>query len=179
MSKPKSDDTPMVSRKQKLLMFVPVLTLILVALNEPRLYHQENLTSWKGGGFGMFATIDKHSWRPVVISLTFSDRDGENKRVIQVDIRSYLDAIENDVDKLQHFEDTQSLPTQHNLSVLASQLAEMKFVTDQGEFAIANTQGFGSPVTARQITIEIFRLKYDDATNRGTYESITSWNSGR
>lgn len=158
-------------------MLLPVLVLISVAINEPRLYLQENLTSWKGGGFGMFATIDKHAWRPVVVKLTFTDRDGGNEKIIQVDIRSYMDAISNDVDKMQHFEDTRSLPTQHNLSVLARQIAEYKYITDEGEFAIANTRGFGSPITFRQVTIEIHRLIYDDATNRGTYELITTWNT--
>lgn len=158
-------------------MLLPVFVLIAIALNEPRLYLQENLTSWKGGGFGMFATIDKHPWRPVVVKITFTDRNGENEKVIQVDIRSYLNAIDNDADKMQHFEDTQSLPNQHNLGVLASQMAEFKYITDEGPFAIVNTRGFGSPITARQITIEIHRLVYDDATNRGTYELLTTWNS--
>lgn len=158
-------------------MLLPVFVLVAVALNEPRLYIQENLTSWKGGGFGMFATIDKHSWRPVVVKLRFTDRNGENEELIQVDIRSYLEVISDDADKSQHFNDTQSLPTQHNLSVLASQMAEFKYITDQGAYAIANTRGFGTPITARQVIIEIHRMKYDDATNRGTYELVTSWNA--
>jgi hypothetical protein len=88
-----------------------------------------------------------------------------------------LDAIKNDADKTQHLEDTRSLPTQHNLSVLANQLAEYKYITDQGDYAIANTSGFGVPISTRQITIELYRLIYDDPTNRGTYELITTWNS--
>ncbi|MGA1248713.1 MAG: hypothetical protein ACO3XJ_06400 [Candidatus Nanopelagicales bacterium] len=176
MSKTKLDDQP-ITKRQRLLMLVPVIVLIAVALNEPRLYHQENLTSWKGGGFGMFATIDKHSWRPVVVKLTFTDRDGGNEKVIQVDIRSYLDAIKNDADKSQHLEDTRSLPTQHNLGVLANQLAEFKYITDQGDFAFVSTQGFGVPISPRQISIELYRVIYDDPTNRGTYELITTWNS--
>lgn len=164
------------TRKQRLLMLIPVFVLIAIALNEPRLYHQENLTSWKGGGYGMFATIDRHSWRPIVITLRFADRNGENERLIQVDIRSYLDTIKNDVDKMQHMEDTLSLPTQYNLQVLAGQIAEYKYITDQGDYAVANSRGFGSPITSRQISIELYRLKYDDSTNKGSYELITTWN---
>lgn len=160
-------------------MLFPVLVLIAIALNEPRLYHQENLTSWKGGGYGMFATIDKHSWRPVVVTLIFRDRNGENEQAIQVDIRSYLSVIQSDADKNQHFEDTRSLPTQHNLSVLAEHIASFKYITDQGPFAIANKEGFGKPISSRQVKIELYRLKYDDATNRGTYELITTWNGPR
>jgi hypothetical protein len=166
-------------RKQRILMLLPVFVLIAIALNEPRLYHQENLTSWKGGGYGMFATIDKHSWRPVVITLRFTDRNGENETLMQVDYRSYADSIKNDVDKVQHLEDTKSLPSQHNLRILANQIAEFKYITDEGKYAIANQRGFGIPITSRQVIIEIYRLKYDDATNRGTYELITTWNRGR
>ena len=157
-------------------MLLPVFVLITIALNESRLYHQENITSWKGGGYGMFATIDKHSWRPVVINLRFSDRNGENEKIMQVDFRSYYELIKDDVDKYQHLQDAQALPSQHNLRVLADQIAELKYITDQGDVAIANDRGFGVPVTARQVSIEIYRLKYDDATNKGSYELITTWN---
>lgn len=127
----------------------------------------------------MFATIDKHSWRPVVVNLRFSDRNGENEKIMQVDFRSYYELIKNDADKYQHLQDTQALPSQHNLRVLAEQIAELKFITDQGNYAIANNRGFGTPVTARQVSIEIYRLTYDDASNKGSYELITAWNKGR
>lgn len=156
-------------------MLLPVFLLIAIALNEVRLYHQENLTSWKGGGYGMFATIDKHSWRAVVVTLVFRDRNGENERTLQVDLRSYLSLIQDDADKSQHYEDTRSLPTQHNLSILAEQIASYKYITDQGLYAIANKDGFGTPISARQVKIEVYRLKYEDATNRGSYELIKTW----
>jgi hypothetical protein len=179
MTKSTQSETSTITRKQRLLMLLPVFTLIVVALNEPRLVRQENLTSWKGGGFGMFATIDRHTWRPVVITLVFADRDGENRKEMQVDIRSYLSAIQDDVDKLQHFEDTTSLPSQHNLGILASQIAEFKYITDQGPYAFVSEEGFGLPVTTRQVTIKLYRLIYDDPTNRGSYEFITSWNASQ
>lgn len=179
MSKNSSVEPEKASRKQRLLMMLPVFVLIAVALNEPRLYHQENLTSWKGGGFGMFANIDRHSWRPVVVTLTFTDRNGENEQSIQLDIRSYQSLIRDDINKLQHFEDTQSLPSQHNLAFLASQMATFKYITDQGDYAIANKEGFGIAISARQIKIEIYRLVYDDPTNRGTYELITTWDGSK
>lgn len=167
------------SRKDRILMALPIIVLIAIALNQPRLFIQENITSWKGGGYGMFATIDKHSWRPVVITLNFTDRNSENQRSIQVDIRSYLSLIQADADKLQHYEDTRSLPTDHNLSVLAEQIASFKYITDQGDYAIANKEGFGTPISTRQIKIDLYRLHYDDATNRGTYELIKTWEGTR
>lgn len=160
-------------------MLLPVFILVAVAINQPRLYHQDHITSWKGGGFGMFANIDKHSWRPVVITLTTSDRNGENKTTMQVDIRSYLSLMQKDVDLYQHFNDTAALPSQHNLAELASQIASVKFIMDEGPYAIANDQGFGTIISARQVKIEIYRMIYDDPTNRGTYELLTSWDGSK
>lgn len=156
-------------------MLLPVMVLIAVALNEPRLFHQEGLTSWKGGGFGMFATLDRHTFRPLIVTVNIYDRETETTTPIQIDFRSYRSLISNDVDKRQHLEDTLSLPTQNNLSVLASQIAEFKYITDQGDYAIASKEGFGIPISSRQITLELYRMKYDDATNKGTYELIKKW----
>lgn len=160
-------------------MLLPVIILLGVALNQPRLYLQENITSWKGGGFGMFANIDKHSWRPVVVTITLKDRNGENERTMQIDIRSYLSLFQDDIDKNQHFNDTQALPSQHNLSVLAEQFAEYRYIMDRGDYAIANNDGFGTPISPRQIKIEVYKLKYDDPTNKFSYELITTWDGSR
>ncbi len=47
--------------------FVPFL-LCLVALTQIYLVYNRNLTPWKGGGFGMFATIDRMERRPIQIT---------------------------------------------------------------------------------------------------------------
>lgn len=153
---------------QKFAMALPVFLLIGVAFNQPRLHLQENLTSWKGGGFGMFATLDRHTIRPIIVTLTLREK------TIQLDFRSYRQAISDDVDKVQHLEDTLALPSAGNLSALAEQMADVKYIVD-GEYAIASTQGFGIPISVRQIRIELYRIQYDSYLNTGTWVKITSW----
>lgn len=116
----------------------------------------------------MFATLDRHTYRPIVVNITFQEK------TMQVDFRSYRAAIENDVNKVQHLEDTFALPSQHNLSVLAKQMAEMKYNVDN-EFAIASNGEFGIPISYRQISIALYRIKYDSVLNTGSWIPLTSW----
>jgi len=47
--------------------FVPVVLLIAVAIGQIVLVRAFDLTPWKGGGFGMFATLDHAAFRRVDI----------------------------------------------------------------------------------------------------------------
>lgn len=53
--------------------FLPAMLLVAVACNQFRLTITADLTPWKGGGFGMFSTIDNWSKRSFLITGTTID----------------------------------------------------------------------------------------------------------
>ena len=57
--------------------FVPVILLIAVAIGQAVLVRAFDLTPWKGGGFGMFATLDHAAFRRVDIVVDAPDRSEE------------------------------------------------------------------------------------------------------
>lgn len=50
-------------RMPRLLAFLPIATLCAIAALQIYRVHAEDLTPWKGGGFGMFATTESHATR--------------------------------------------------------------------------------------------------------------------
>lgn len=55
--------------------FGPVLLLTVVASFQQLLAHSRNLSPWKGGGFGMFSTVDSPSARFVRVYLTVAHQE--------------------------------------------------------------------------------------------------------
>lgn len=58
--------------KDKFLKFLIPVLLTVVALMQIYNVNANNLTPWKGGGFGMFASIDRMERRPVEIDIYYS-----------------------------------------------------------------------------------------------------------
>ncbi len=61
--------------RQRVAAVIPVVLLSLVALNQIRLAHSSDMTAWKGGGFGMFSTLDRPRARQVRVHLLGAGRD--------------------------------------------------------------------------------------------------------
>lgn len=59
---------------------LPALLLTVVAANQIRQTFSNNLTPWKGGGFGMFSTLDASTRRAAQIRVSV---DGQPTRVIE------------------------------------------------------------------------------------------------
>jgi hypothetical protein len=55
--------------------YLPVIVLALVALNQVRLAKTTDLSAWKGGGFGMFSTLDRPRARQVRCHLVGGSND--------------------------------------------------------------------------------------------------------
>jgi hypothetical protein len=53
---------------------VPIALLVIVACTQIVLNRTVELTAWKGGGFGMFATLDHGAYRGVDIRVQAPDR---------------------------------------------------------------------------------------------------------
>jgi hypothetical protein len=54
--------------------FLPVILLVAVAGAQQVLVRTSHLTPWKGGGFGMFSTLDHGAFRGVTIVVNGPDR---------------------------------------------------------------------------------------------------------
>ena len=54
--------------------FLPPVVLIVIAMVQVGLARTVDLTPWKGGGFGMFATLDHGAYRGVDITVDAPDR---------------------------------------------------------------------------------------------------------
>ncbi len=57
-------------RRRAVVASLPSVLLCLVALHHAYRVSREGLTPWKGGGFGMFSTIDSQAQRFVRLSVT-------------------------------------------------------------------------------------------------------------
>jgi hypothetical protein len=53
---------------------LPPFILMVVAIAQVVLTHTGNLTPWKGGGFGMFSTLDHGAYRGITIVVNGKDR---------------------------------------------------------------------------------------------------------
>ena len=56
---------------------LPVVLLVLVAGAQMTLAHTSALSPWKGGGFGMFSTLDARPFRYVRVYVTAPERSEE------------------------------------------------------------------------------------------------------
>lgn len=95
--------------------WLPALILIFVASLQLYLTYTTNLSPWKGGGFGMFATIDAPATR--VIMAEGLDQEGH---LLRLDVSSALNV--NTVRRIR------ALPRQTDLEQIAPQLVSQLVV---------------------------------------------------
>ncbi len=90
----------------------PALLLVIAAL-QFYLVGDQNLSPWKGGGFGMFSTVDSPSAR--LLRSYLLTPEGE----VQVQVPPHLDRLS---------EQARSMPTKEHIRALAEQLAAATWV---------------------------------------------------
>lgn len=110
MSSPQAEQDRAAAGKhwRRLAVYLPTLLLALVALNQMRLARTTDLTAWKGGGFGMFSTIDRPRARQIRCHLVGGNTD------IPLAIPADLKQLE---------ESAKNLPTEKNLIRLGREIA--------------------------------------------------------
>lgn len=69
------------SKQRSWLAVIPVGILLAVASSQVVLTHAIALTSWKGGGFGMFSTVDSRGARFLRVYLVRKGDDGRNYEI--------------------------------------------------------------------------------------------------
>ncbi|HJU87693.1 MAG TPA: hypothetical protein VJ788_10020 [Gemmatimonadota bacterium] len=116
------------------LALIPAMLLSIVAAAQVRLTRTEQLTPWKGGGFGMFSTTDDGVGRPMAIRVSgpAGDRDiGVPEPLAEEAYRASL------------------LPSRRRLSGLAREVAAL---VSSGESEVTH------------VRIAVWRMSYDPRT---------------
>jgi hypothetical protein len=155
--------------------------LVAVALVQAFLAHTQDMTPWKGGGFGMFASVDRANHRSVRVFL--GTPDGEVPAVFAA--TEGVSAVPEDT-----IVRVRNLPTQGALDSLGADLASTEWVyedkdgtpvavtrdseaaavtaaTDEdgtGASATAvaeNAEEQGPAVVVESVRIEVWRLNFD------------------
>ena len=118
-------------RPARLLQMTPVFLLVVVAVNQIRLAEAADISPWKGGGFGMFASTDGGSNRQIRIYL-ISDERAEEITVPREVIDPYVRA--------------KTLPSNARLEALGLALAD--YGAERG-------------LTVHEIRLEAWRVVFD------------------
>ena len=104
------------------------LALIVIACLQIYLTQTEGLSRWKGGGFGMFSTLDSPSAR--FLRIYIITENGE----FPVEVPGHLAEVESKV---------RAVPTESNLSMLSVELAQARWIHNDGASQVAVNMGSG------------------------------------
>lgn len=146
------------SRRDWILVLIAPAILTAVVLNQHVLTNTKNLTAWKGGGFGMFATVDAGSNRQLIVTPTL--RDGSVLEVFN--IRDVLDTDGNP----ERSAAITAMPTRKALTKAAEEAIEhYRSVIDDP------TIDTDDVVSMR---IDVVGLEFDSRNNEMRFETIES-----
>ena len=154
-------------------MLLPVLVLSVMALNQARLHASDQLSSWRGGGFGMFATVDRDLTRQVKATVTLNT--GEVVKVQWSSVSKYFAANAGRADALS---DATALPSQHNLENIASLLSAVRWTVSNGQ-ASAVQGNSGTTFSAANFHVTVYGATYDKTTNVVTPVLLSEWRGKR
>lgn len=113
-----------VLRRDRILVLIVPVVLVVVALNQVRLATTQDLVAWKGGGFGMFATVDAPDHRVVRVVFESSDT------VVPVDVTSLFDEPARGL--VRAFVDFRALPSERNAQQFLAYLERATWRIDGG-----------------------------------------------
>ncbi len=131
--------------RDRVLRWTAPAILLLIAAAQAYQVRVHDLTPWKGGGFGMFSTVDNPRRRIVRCYLV-----GEDGRETPLRIPARFERLTWEV---------RSIPTPERLSSLANELA-----ADFNQ-SVAKE---GGAVRARYLRVEVWRVVFDSRDHRLT-----------
>ena len=135
-----SDRRPPAANAGKLRVWLPAILLIVVAIAQIVLSKTANLSPWKGGGFGMFATTDGTPFRRVRIFVEAAGRS----------------------------EELEIAPSQEFPAARAQLFPSDRMLGGLAEAVVARERRYGRPVET--VRVEIWRTEFSpvslDATER-------------
>lgn len=131
------------------------LTLVTVAVRQIVLTQFAGLSAWHGGGFGMFASIDRDEYR--VIEVWAEDDQGQQIRVDLSPVPMVLSERELAL--------IRTIPTRDRLALFADQLLDVPLTTldESGTvYRVAQSSEEDLPaLTIESISVQVFRLEYE------------------
>ncbi len=165
-------------RRDRVLAWTLPVVLIAVAVTQLGLAHTRDLTPWKGGGFGMFASVDLLSYRP--IKAEFDTDLGP----IPVDVHDFRNASDR-ARKL--YTNARGLPDERRLGHLVDLMSQAEWIVADGvaEFhAWQDDPGDGPRIrqwegdeeqepVARGIDLEVWKVTYERGSEFIRPELIT------
>lgn len=148
-----------------LLVYLAPGVLVVVAVIQAVLTQTQDLTPWKGGGFGMFASVDRVEHRAVRLYL-----ETEDGQVLAVPSLSAGEPAVRDLAAR-----VQALPSDGAVGALAAEMASLDWssaelngarvaVLDGGDDPAASPvqEGLSSiPVDVRSARVEVLKLTFD------------------
>ena len=144
---------------------VPLL-LIGIALRQIVLVYTVGLTPWKGGGFGMFSSVDKARSRLIVVRGITST--GQS---IKIELNSANHIFSNS--KLKFLK---TIPQTELLQELAYKLldAQLRPTKKEGVYRLAKKKSLSSQVVyLQQVKVQVWNFQFDPQTHRIWYEPLS------
>jgi hypothetical protein len=129
---------------------LPIIILVILAFNQFRLVHMENLSPWLGAGFGMFSTTDSVASRYLYLYGTTT-----------AGMRRSL-AVPDDLEEFA--QRVRGLPDRQSMNRLAQQLHEYAAINDCPEEP--------KRCTYPEYRVEVWRTRYDPETLQPELEQI-------
>lgn len=152
-------------------MVVPLL-LVFVASTQVLVANTTTLTPWRGGGFGMFATVDAHSHRIVRV-----ESELDRGEPVPLDVLSFRRVASVE----RAFVSARAWPTDRRLDRLAAALTEVPAVLDDGVIrpvAAAPSAGSVDPTTVDLgggvLTISVAGIEFDPGSGQVVPVSLAS-----
>jgi hypothetical protein len=163
-------------RRDRALAWALPVVLIVVALTQITLAHTRDLTPWKGGGFGMFASVDLLSYRPVQAEFV------TDAGPVPIDVHDFRDA--GDLAR-KHYTNARGLPDERRLTQLVEVMSRAEWVVDGGvaEFSAWLDDAGSGPVVldggeelvVDRVEIEVWRVTYERGAEFIIPERITTF----
>ena len=148
---------------KKLLIYSPCVILIVVALSQIYITHSDRLlTPAKGGGFGMFATVDKLNNRVVNVYGVF----GDNKVPITIDKKKphFKELIK------ESWQTARAYPTYDHMKSLAEALGTVRLSREPEFLRIEVKKCVFDPdsTKVRFDLVNEFSISYNRIKNKGS-----------
>ena len=150
---------------------IPIL-LCVIAIVQIYMVFTKNLTPWKGGGFGMFAMIDRLENRPVHVTLWSS---GEEYIVNPRDLL-----------KNEEYYRVKSLPGKDVLDRLTTDVLDQRWIIRQDvdeierysylrPYSSSELKPLQDAITADSVMVQVYGIKMNIENNEITLKSINQF----
>ena len=144
---------------------IPLL-LVAVALRQILLVHTVGLTPWKGGGFGMFSSVDKARSRLIVLQGINSEG-----QPIQMELGSL-----NQIFSKTKLRLLKTIPRKKLLQQLADKVlnSELRPTKNEGIYRLTPEKSpLSPPVNLQTVKVQVWNLQFEPQTHQIWYQPLS------